>query len=1690
MMEFRLLAYHSNIHFYFSFSVMITRRQRLKNSTAVRRDEFELEGKCISAVEEISADLRSAIDQLWVKEHLKERRIYEAAEGRMERLEKSALIIWNKHSHMAIDQREEYDEWLAMYRKERDMKISERRAQIDREWRNWRSEFGFYAKKFAKLVRFPIRRFVEKSFTYDVDVPVIRNLEDLQAMSDGVLNFAIEQISQLRNRISIYLHAEIEKTDTFADERKQALLLDWRDNLFILNSAVNRRIGTLKDMEADLEETIRMTILQHEVENSVFEQLSCARMEQFWLEWRTKMFTLAKELREQQEDYEIAKNSGKSKSRTSRKDRALDDLMIVAKDNSVTLPSIQPSATAQLSSTQGSLLKAGPVTTSAIQEEKTDEPAADHHPHDHTPTDTMRLKRILDDIRPEIYREFTHKLTRGLEKVRRDLGEGRRRIVPPYAVAKCLISACDFFYERARLSERCVGRVSSKGHLLFADGLPVHARSLFNIASTLYVISELTLKEDQMYLDCDDVFELMHNVKQVFMIGLLTVTLQLGEFGEYFLNSESMWACSVLEVDPPVELLYKLDAKGLDQVMLEKMQPTGFYSEDPVDLMNSLLDLTTEVIEVQQLQEKYTLEVENQHREQLAAIHAAELHRAARVEVETPQQHHIDHDDHSDALSESIVFQPNGHYDDKSSVYGETPSVYGKSSSVKAATGTFPGHVLESSVVTGGAGSQQLPEQSLATGSLTEENVVIGYKNESQKLYGALQRKMPYKSRLASLASLLPGSDIIILAAMLGRPDGSIEITPNRVCQVTSFWRRTALAISTAAFDPPSTEYPRIKDIVAEHTATISGNRRTGYGNIACVSPFEAVSSAIDWVTSIKSLPISLNQALCLISRGGSCDPWLEDPKQTNRGSRIIYELNEFMEMMSSPIPKSMKHQEYLQATFPANIAALLRQLDLNFAGIQPIEMLRTYIQREDVDLSNRQISLIYWTLCRVNEESDDQTMAGTSLHESFKTFQTGGAYRPVIETQFNGDPDAYMAQFRKDVDRYLDSMPTLDTNVILGYLPGPLVPGSAHELVSDAMKLDVSARNAMPPTCCVWLGQRGMELSDALSAVTVDHPQSKEGNILLGVGPRSFHGRRQPAHLSLEEYQRAKFRSDVRTFVEVDLLTKYPELCEVQASNKHYGPAGNEPILSSQGYKNEDHWHELMNRRLSRMDKLSISWRDTMMNEWATSLYQSRQQRYLKRVDIVKQCVGVYHKQYGHLRESIVAERNGLISQFAGIEAELLSLIHEDYNFFSYHSSFLERALRRYEGQLERFITILTDMMREFQRHCGTIKRRAISRVAAASERLRADLEVSCNGLIMGYTAGFAQGYFDELIYRGEVWRNTLTDVQGQLILRKERFMTAKDEIDRDLTIQITDKLTIDRNSYKGHLEALAEDTASMLDIVATTRASYAAVQKDANARLILRIEKAVRESRKLRVAAEQQPELEGPAMRDIRVILDQCKASCLTIVAQIKDTCLTQLHAIEPMRPAHREKMETRVKKLESSWAEVEKALHPLVDDYEKELLKQLSITKTNCMDLIAKYRETESSELKAKYISERKGLIASFRKHFREYDLSEAAIFERFNKEVMDTVEEMNVLWGPSRPKFIAQGMKELAAITEEAMTAGVSDVLSNIHADPRISTANGSTSSSGNDDTTMARMEIIDVFAHSISKCNDFSQQIPV
>jgi len=373
-------------------------------------------------------------------------------------------------------------------------------------------------------------------------------------------------------------------------------------------------------------------------------------------------------------------------------------------------------------------------------------------------------------------------------------------------------------------------------------------------------------------------------------------------------------------------------------------------------------------------------------------------------------------------------------------------------------------------------------------------------------------------------------------------------------------------------------------------------------------------------MTSIRGVPVSLLQALCLLSRGGSCDPWIEDFRQSYRYYRFEYEINELVDVYSCDIPKSISPDEFIKVTLPKDILAKLQEVDINNTGMVPVEAIRTYIDKGENNVVNSQISAFFWSICRADgEEPPEESSAIATVEEdglpleeqgSMQTFQTGGAVRPEVRTVFKGDPVEYMKRFETDVATYLESMPAIDTNVILGYLPLPLIASSAHELVGDAMKLDVSARNTIPTTSCIWMGQRMCRVSRILAAVVSQDNFAIGSGMQLGVGEASFHGKEQLRLQSPppEAAQQVEWLANLRIHVEVDLISKYPEMCEVRASDRHYGPAGNDAIDKTGGVDGaDDHWKELTERRLARADKLTLSWRDAMLNEWSASLYESR---------------------------------------------------------------------------------------------------------------------------------------------------------------------------------------------------------------------------------------------------------------------------------------------------------------------------------------------------------------------------------------------------------------------------------------------------------------------------------------------------
>jgi hypothetical protein len=1609
------------------------RRQRLKNATSIRRDEFELESLSMMKVTELCTDLRSSVDSVWVKEHLKERKIYEASMGRLERLEKSALIIWNKHSHLAIDTHEDYSDWLENYKKDRDLKITNHKYEIEKDYLNWREDVGVDIKTLASQIRFSFKKLIPASLEYNIEDSLDQNIYDLQQLYDDDYHSLTSFFGSLKETLEQFIKKELSSIDHFNLVKRQELLNEYQTQIVRLDSFINRRIGSLKDMEADLEETIRLTILQHEVENNVFEQLSCARFEKFWIDWFSKVNILTKELVHTQEDYEVSKRMGNKKARINKKDRQIDDLVDVAKETAIT--SGNKDNNTKLKQT------ADILNAMANEANQNEEGATPDDPYAMLGeiSDTMRIKIILDDIKPELYRDFVHKTTRALEKVRRELGEGRKQIVPTYSIMKVIAINCDRFYEKTRLNERCIGRISANGVMLYQEGLPVHAKHKFILGTTLALLSILPCKDYK--IDCEDIFlQLSNNIKVYFLIGLLNIINSYHEFGEYFIRSECLWICSVMEIPPPEELLQSSLARGLKESIPESFDPSGIYSDDPVEVYNRLIELPTDIATVEDLTRDY------QFRQQ---------------QYQKSQQQMVPFD-----MNSSLSNDP------------------------------------------------------------FRQNF---YNREPANIFQDMESFKPMHETLNKLQASLPLKDCIVMSALLGQPDGSMDYTTHRVCQVISIWRRVSVAIIKTTLSPPSTEYPRIQELITLHNTSITGRKRVETSNIHCISPFQAISSAIDYFTSIQGLPISFLQASALLSKGGSCDPWLEDPKQSFRHERMVSELQDLIDLYAYRIPKSMIHDEYLQLSFSKKIHEILANLDLNYSNMLPLESLRTFLQRDDLSLTNTQISIIFWSLCRQNESeatesastaenkpveavvpaNNDNNMGemsdidddegsitrrnknnknnnNNSLEESSKGKQeqpahTGGVgFRPIVATQFLGDPEKYMVRFGEDVDKYLHSMPSIDSNVILGYLTNILSPTSSHELVSDAMKLDAAARNSLPSSCCLWLSSKILNREDALKALILPGQLSNEGNYLVGVTQNPFTTAEKLASHDL----RLSFLLKLRTFVEVDLLTKFPEISEIRASDRHYGPQGNEPMVynnnkNSSSFSEDYHWKELLNRRVQRLDRLTKSWRDTMLSEWSESLYISRQMRYQQRIGLIQKSVSVYHTQYHDLREAILHERSSLISLYHGLENELITMIQDDYSLITYHTSFVDRLLRRFEGEYERIWLIIKEMMLHYVKRISSIRRYGIDKITAASDRLKADLDNSCQGLIVGYTTGYAQGYFDELILRGEIWRKKLTELQGQLIVLKEHYMFQKDEIDRDLTIQITDRLTMNRQQTKSHLQSLTDDSTSMLEVIANTRTSYASLQKDANTRLILRIEKAIRESRKLRNAAEQQPEIEEQVLRDIRNILTKAKTAAIKIVDQIKETCLKQLHSLLPQRKKHQEKMEQKNAHIQSLWKDLEHVIFPLIADYEKEITKQLSLMNSKGIDMINQYLELELISVDEKYKKERVLLIHSFRKHFREYDLNELVIFERFNSEVTNVVQEMIRLWGPSRPRFIMGPLKELQIIIKDSLTTSYRDIKQSSLIRNEL-----------NDTITMSRMELIDVYHFNLLKSYDYLRDLPV
>ena len=140
----------------------------------------------------------------------------------------------------------------------------------------------------------------------------------------------------------------------------------------------------------------------------------------------------------------------------------------------------------------------------------------------------------------------------------------------------------------------------------------------------------------------------------------------------------------------------------------------------------------------------------------------------------------------------------------------------------------------------------------------------------------------------------------------------------------------------------------------------------------------------------------------------------------------------------------------------------------------------------------------------------------------------------------------------------------------------------------------------------------------------------------------------------------------------EMETMFKYPVLCERRINDAYFtveiaddastisksidGQSIPKPVmtpaapLSVVEAPNAAKEIKFADRRIIRVEQLFRAWGSMMMDEWATSLYVSRQARYITRSTVAKQCLSIYYAQYGDLNASIVQDRRDLLQNYTNL--------------------------------------------------------------------------------------------------------------------------------------------------------------------------------------------------------------------------------------------------------------------------------------------------------------------------------------------------------------------------------------------------------------------------------------------------------
>ena len=275
-------------------------------------------------------------------------------------------------------------------------------------------------------------------------------------------------------------------------------------------------------METELQDTLKLAFAQNEVECIVFEQTSCAKFEHFWSVWSERLGALSTQLKDAANDFQMAQTKKRIASRMDQKDMALDILISGGNDPKENLKKSKridsafddhadkrnrkgeeaavgalPSLVKLVSvvDNTGNYTDALGVDDPVPKEPRGRAAAA---------SSVLALKMLLDDLHPDVFNDFRRQVQRppslpvlplpspspplisspgpspsqlgkSLELLRKSQGEGKKRLVPSYAVARAVLLAADKFWENAMISELFLSRLTS-GILISQHTQSAHTR--------------------------------------------------------------------------------------------------------------------------------------------------------------------------------------------------------------------------------------------------------------------------------------------------------------------------------------------------------------------------------------------------------------------------------------------------------------------------------------------------------------------------------------------------------------------------------------------------------------------------------------------------------------------------------------------------------------------------------------------------------------------------------------------------------------------------------------------------------------------------------------------------------------------------------------------------------------------------------------------------------------------------------------------------------------------------------------------------------------------------------------------------------------------------------------------------------------------------------------------------------------